>query len=100
MAPNLIGNAIPYSTLGAGVVIFPTERITLTSLVLNTTDSSTTSGFDDIGDGTTWLTETQVQYRLGSLPGGMNLGFAYAFDNDFLDFNRSGLVGEDIQIDN
>lgn len=100
VAPNLVGNSIPYSTLGAGVVILPTKRISISSLVVNTTDSSTTSGFQDIGDGTTWLTEAQFQYRLANLPGGMNVGFAYAFDDDFLNYNSSGLTGSGIRVEN
>src|SRR5688572_16965287 len=41
---------LPYSTLAAGVVWAPVKGITLTSVVMNTADSSTTSGFEDIGD--------------------------------------------------
>lgn len=75
----------PYSTLGAGVILQPVHGVTISSLLYNITDSSTTSGFDDIGDGTVWLTEAQFQYRLGSLPGGQNVGFGYAFDTEFVD---------------
>jgi porin len=49
----------------------------------NITDSSTNAGFDDIGEGSAWLTEAQFQYSLGSLPGGQNVGFGYAFDSEF-----------------
>src|SRR5262245_20990865 len=77
--------AVPYSTLAAGIMIIPIPEITITSSVMNTTDASTTSGFDDFGDGTTWATEADFQYRLGSLPGGQNLGFAFAFDNSYKD---------------
>jgi porin len=98
VSPSLVGLAIPYSTLGAGVVFMPNERITISSTLMNTTDSSTTTGFSDIGDGTTWVTEARIQYRLGELPGGQNVGFAYAFDNDFASLGRSGLIGEDFTI--
>jgi porin len=71
-------------------------------MLYNTTDSSTTTGFGDIGDGWTWSTEAQFQYRLGDLPGGQNVAVIYADDNMFLNFNRSTispegvlLVGED-----
>lgn len=77
----------PYSTLGAGLVVAPVHGITISSLLYNITDSSTTTGFGDIGDGTTWLTEAQFQYRLGTLPGGQNVGFGYAFDTEFTDLN-------------
>lgn len=76
-----------YSTLGAGIIVMPTKNITISSVVLNATDSSTTSGFDDFGEGTAWLTEAQFQYRLGDLPGGANVGFLYGFDNTFLNLN-------------
>jgi porin len=89
ISPNLVGSTVPYSTLGAGIVLLPDERITITSLLMNTADSSTTTGFDDIGEGATWWTEAQFQYRLGKYPGGQNAAFAYAFDNEFLNFKTS-----------
>lgn len=75
--------AVPYSTLGAGVIWVPIENITVTSTVINTSDSSTTTGFEDFGEGTSWLSEVNFQYRLFDLPGGQNVGFMYAFDNEF-----------------
>jgi porin len=88
MNANFIFNAtlglrLPYSTLGAGVVWLPTPNIKVSSIVMNTADSSTTAGFTDFGDGTTWTTEADFQYRLGQLPGGMNVGGLYSFDQDF-----------------
>jgi len=85
---NFIFNAAvaltaPYSTLGGGVLWMPARSVTIVSLVYNTTDASTTSGFDDIGDGTSWSTEAQLQYRVGELPGGQNVGVVYSFDDDF-----------------
>ncbi len=82
---------VPYSTLGVGVVLLPSPKVTIISMVSNTTDSSTTTGFSDIGDGWTWTTEAQFQYRLGGLPGGQNVAFIYAADNEFLNFNRSSI---------
>lgn len=75
----------PYSTLGAGVILRPAHGVTVSSVLYNITDSSTTTGFDDIGDGAAWLTEAQFQYRAGALPGGQNVGFGYAFDSEFAD---------------
>ena len=75
----------PYSTLGAGIIVQPAQGIAISSLVYNINDSSTTTGFSDIGEGSAWLTEAQFQYRLGSLPGGQNVGFGYAFDTEFVD---------------
>jgi porin len=83
---------LPYSTLGAGLIVMPIPPspkggITISSLVMNTQDASTTSGFDDFGDGTTWSTEIDFQYRLGPLPGGMNVGGIYSFNQDFARLN-------------
>jgi hypothetical protein len=49
---------LPYSTLAAGLIWMPIPLgsrggITVSSTVLNTADSSTTTGFDDFGEGTT-----------------------------------------------
>jgi porin len=57
--------------------------ITVSSIILNTADSSTTTGFDDFDEGQSWTTEADFQYRLGHLPGGMNIGALYSFDQDF-----------------
>jgi porin len=79
---------VPYSTLAAGVVVIPIKEIVITSSIMNTADSSTTTGFDKIGDGWTWASEADFQYRLGELPGGQNVGFAYAWNNTFVDFGQ------------
>ena len=83
---------LPYSTLAAGIVWMPIPPsskggITVSSTVLNTQDSSTTSGFDDFDEGTSWTTEVDFQYRLGHLPGGMNVGGIYSFNQDFARLN-------------
>jgi len=72
----------PYSTLAAGGLWIPTDKVTVSSFVMNLTDSSTTSGFDDFGDGAVWATEADLQWA-GDLPGGTNVGAMYAFDADF-----------------
>ena len=79
---------VPYSTLGAGIVFKPDPNVTLTSSVITTADSSSTTGFNRIGDGWTWTAEAQVQYRVGKLPGGFNVGGTYAWDNDFATTGR------------
>jgi porin len=83
---------LPYSTLAAGVVwepILPGPNggITVSSTILNTADSSTSTGFDDFDKGQSWTTEADFQYRLGHLPGGMNIGGLYSFDQDFAKLN-------------
>lgn len=74
---------LPYSTLGAGVLWLPTKDISIKATLVNTIDSSTTTGFDDFGDGLSFSAEASYQYRLGNLPGGMNVGGLYSFDQDF-----------------
>jgi porin len=92
MNANFIFNSalalrLPYSTLTAGVVWLPVQEkdhgITVTGLVFNTADSSTTTGFEDFGEGTSAILEADFQYRLGRLPGGQNIGVLYSFDQDF-----------------
>ena len=74
---------VPYNTLGGGVSWVPDPHVKVSSLVVATNDSSTTSGFETLGNGWTWTTEADFQYRLGNLPGGTNIGAAYAWDNNF-----------------
>lgn len=77
---------LPYSTLGGGAVWMPEKNIKLQTAVFSLTDSSTTTGFDDC-QGWVSASEASVQYKLGSLPGGVNLGGIYIWDTDFFDFN-------------
>jgi porin len=74
---------LPYSTLGGGFLFLPTENLSLSGTVMNTLDSSTTTGFEDVGDGVTAALEASFRYRMGTLPGGANLGGLYSFDQDF-----------------
>ena len=88
MNANFLFNSVsalrlPYSTLGAGVLWLPMKNITVNASIINTTDSSTDTGFDDFGDGQTVSVETDFRYRLRGLPGGMNVGGLYSFNQDF-----------------
>ena len=92
MNANFLFNSVsalrlPYSTLGAGVLWLPTKNITVNASIVNTTDSSTDTGFDDFGDGQTVSAEADLQYRLRDLPGGMNVGGLYSFNQDFADLS-------------
>jgi porin len=83
---------LPYSTLGAGVLWLPIPPgpkggITVSSSVIDTNDSSTKTGFDDFGKGQSWSTEADFTYQLGDLPGGMNVGGLYSFNQDFAHLN-------------
>jgi len=87
VANSVTALTVPYSTLALGVLWSPDPYLNVSSMVMNTTDSSTTSGISDMGDGTTWATELHQQYRNGKMPGGQNIGFLYAFDGDFTRLN-------------
>lgn len=78
---------VPYSTLGGGLLWNITPDISWASVIMNTTDASTTTGFGDIGDGWTWSNQVGVQYRLGELPGGQMLIVTYAGDNSYKDLS-------------
>lgn len=83
MFPAVYAQVAPYSTLAAGAVVMPSEHVLFTSLLMNTADSSTTTGFDDFGDGSTWWNSIDIQYEVKGLPGGSTLGVLYAFNGDF-----------------
>jgi porin len=70
--------------------------------VFDLNDSSTTTGFDDFGSEWVWANEAHIQYRLGHLPGGTNVGAVYAWNTEFFNFNErftfelgEGLVAPD-----
>ena len=81
--PAVYAQLTPYSTLAVGGFWLPSSDVLVTSILMNTADASTTTGFDDIGDGVTWWNSVDVQWDLGGRPGGSTLGFLYAFDGDF-----------------
>ncbi len=74
----------PYSTLGAGAVWMPDERVVVTTSLYSSGDSSTTTGFENLDDGWVWSTSIRNQYQVSGLPGGMMLTGQYGFDNDFV----------------
>lgn len=78
---------LPYSTLAAGALWTPTKRFTAQAAFFNTEDASTSSGFNDFGDGWSFSTEADFQYQLGGLPGGTNVGLVYSGDNQFFNYN-------------
>ena len=83
----------PYATLGVVGIWVPNERSLVWGGLLNTVDSSTTSGFSDIGDGTSAFVETYLQHSIsGWEPGGGSVGVLYEFDNEFQRLDRSRLT--------
>jgi porin len=81
--PASVAQLAPYSTLALGAFWMPNSTWTVTTTLMNTTDSSTNSGFDDIGEGTTWATYIDYRGSLNELPGGGSFGLFYAFDGEF-----------------
>jgi len=78
----VVARTVPYSTLAVGGSWQPAKDTTVTTMLANLDDSSTTSGFEDIGDGAVVIAEADFQWP-GTLPGGVNVGGTYAFDGDF-----------------
>ena len=78
-----VAQLAPYSTLGASAIWMPSENWTIVTTLMNLEDASTTSGFDDIGEGTTWATSADYRINPKDLPGGGSLSFYYGFDADF-----------------
>ncbi len=85
---NPVSAIAPYSTLAAGVLWMPSPHVTVSTSIMNAADSSTSSGFDDFGDGWNWSVEAQFQYQLGGLPGGPNVGGLYSTDREFFHLDR------------
>jgi porin len=73
----------PYSTLAVGGIWLPNGNVTVTTILMNYQDSSTTSGFDDFGEGVTWATTADYLCSPADRPGGGTLAFYYGFDTTF-----------------
>jgi porin len=93
--PAIVAQVAPYSTLAVGVMWMPTPKVTVTSMLFNATDSSTSWGFSDIDEGTSWSISADVQYRLGDLPGGSTFHGIYAFNGDFARIGGINIDPED-----
>jgi porin len=95
-----VAQLAPYSTLAVGAIWLPSPNWTVTSLFMNLEDASTTSGFDDIGDGTVWATTADYLGSLNDLPGGGSFGFYYGFDANFANIGGLNLdPGTGVSID-
>ena len=79
----VVAQLSPYSTLAISAIWLPHPNWTVATTLMNLKDASTTSGFGDIGDGTTWATTADYLLSLNKLPGGGTFGFFYGFDGDF-----------------
>lgn len=80
VSPALI---IPYSVLGANALFMPNPNLSITGMVATSTDTSDSSGFDDLNDGLFAILSITYQYQLDDLPGGFTLMPGYGWDGDF-----------------
>ena len=96
----VVAQLAPYSTLAVGAIWLPSPNWTVTSILMNLEDASTSSGFDDIGDGTVWATNADYLGSLNGLPGGGSFGVYYAFDANFANIGGLNLdPGTGVPID-
>lgn len=98
LTPSVTSLINPYSTLGGGVFGNASETVSLSSSIYSSADSSTTSGFDDLGNGWVWSTSLRKQYELHGKPGGMMITGQYGFDNDFVNFDGQFIDGGEFTI--
>ena len=96
---SVLAQLVPYSTLAVSGVWLPSAKVGVTGILMNTKDSSTTTGFSDIGEGTTAVLSIDTLHRLGKLPGGNTFMGAYGFDGDFARVGGLNIGGGDISIE-
>ena len=84
LSPALI---VPYSVLGAAAVYMPSPDLTITGLVVTSSDTTNNSGFSKLDDGLTALVTLAYQYKMNGLPGGFTLMPGYGWDNKFNEIN-------------
>jgi len=94
ISPALI---VPYSVLGAAAVYMPSPDLTITGLVVTSSDTTNNSGFSKLDDGLTALVTLAYQYKVNGLPGGFTLMPGYGWDNKFNEINGR-LVIDDGQL--
>ncbi len=83
---------VPYSPLGAGLIVLPTKDLTLTFTAVDTEGTPTRSGFDTAFEGaTTWAAEARLVTHFGGLTGHQTLGGTYAA-GEFVEFEQSLLA--------
>jgi porin len=74
---------VPYSTLGAGILYLPTERIETSLAVIDSEGEATTSGFDTVfDDGTTVTFEGRIAIDVKGRPGHQLVGASWS-NKDF-----------------
>lgn len=81
------GLYVPYSTLGAAVIVMPSPNLSITTMVGTSRDTSNHSGFSYLDDGLLAIIVTSYQYQYGDLPGGFNLLTGVGLNGDFSKVN-------------
>ena len=83
----------PYVTaLGAGVFARPTDNLELAALVIDSRESSLTSGFDDFGRDWNSFITAAYRHRIGDLPGRQLIGYSYSWNGDYTTLDQSQLL--------
>jgi porin len=78
MFPTVAITSVPYSTLGAGLTLYMEEFPLLTFNVLNSNDTITQSGFDQLfEDGVSLLGTASLPTPIGARPGVQTFGFSW-----------------------
>jgi porin len=78
---------VPNVTTGAMALLMPDPNLTITGMVGTSTDTSNSSGFDNLDDGLFAILMLSYQYQLGELPGGLVFMPGYGWDRDFIEIN-------------
>lgn len=85
------GLLVPYSTLGAGLLILPTPNLQVAFSAIDRKGSASTSGFDTAFDGnTTYAAEARLKTKFFGQTGHQLLGVGYCTD----DFVRLSLASD------
>jgi porin len=76
LGPNLVlFTTIPYSTLGAGFLLLPTESVVVNFSALSPVGTANSAGFDDLyKDGVVLAAELRVVIKPFGLPGHQLIG--------------------------
>jgi porin len=78
----LLLKGVPYSPLGAGILVFPTDKLMLKFIALDTEGAIDQSGFDTVFEGgTTYLGEAMVTTNFFDRPGHHNFIGLYTDQN-------------------
>ena len=74
-----LATTLPMDFLGAGIVVFPTDWLTVTALVVDSEGEANTSGFDTAFDGGTSVFNTwEFKVEPCGLPGHQRLGWTWS----------------------